>query len=810
MRGTLILWIGVLLIANPLWAQEDCLNDPSCQHTKSMLLEANRQWGNQSSGINTNKRCDSLDILHYTVALDMTNHEGAFVMGSCEIHFRAKKDGVDELPLDLLRMEVDSVLMDTQPLSYHYNDTLLTLQLAHPLTNGEEKRVTIYYKGNPQEDETWGGFYYKGDYAYNMGVGFAADPHNYGRVWHPCFDNFRERATYTFHIKTKSDQRAHCNGYLQAENTLNGFTTRTWQQKDPIPTYLACIAVGNYTTIKQSYDSPNGLVPIELVANAADTANLKQSFQHLNQAIAAYEYWYGPHRWSKVGYSLVPFRSGAMEHATNIAYPISAANGTLKREHLMVHELGHSWWGNLVTCATAKDMWINEGMASYSEDLFWEYTYGWNRYINDVKKNHYRVLGIAHQQEKGYRPIAGVPHEYTYGMHVYNKGASVVHNMRWYMGDTAFRKGLHYITKNYAFKNLTSAGFRDALTTATGIDMGAFFDDWVFRGGFPHFEVEEFTTVPEGNDYKVTLAVRQKLVGRTIYCKAVPLQLTFLDDNWNKHSAIIQVSDALDTATVLVPFLPTSIIVNEEHRLNQARYDEQLIVRAADSIKAKLQYREVGIDNLWIKEQSDSAWLHLEHHVVAPSTNKLPKGYTLSKQHYWTIDGVLPHDFDAEAIIAEHGKLDADLTQKVGVDSLVLLYRPNVNAAWQVHPNFIRSFFLGKTIFAFTLLKGDYALANGPVKPQYFEAQKKINFLQFDWSQTKHALRLNIGVTGIQKTCVELYNLKGERCYEKLVTLSKKAKYINIPTQGKASGVYFLKLRNSKGKLIKSKKIHLD
>jgi aminopeptidase N len=808
MQHYFIILVLLLITKQNILAQQDCLNDPSCQHTKSMLLEASRQWEDKYTGINTNKRCDSLDILHYTVILDMSDHVGERVIGSCAVRFKTKKEKVQALPLDLLQFQVDSVLMNGKKLVFDYNDTLLNIHFSEVLAQEKEQTATVYYQGHPQTDKRWGGFYYKEEYAYNLGVGFASDPHNYGRVWHPCFDNFRERASYTFHITTTNEQRAHCNGYLQAENRLNGLTTRTWQQKEPIPTYLACIAVGDYVTIKQSHQGIEAVVPIELAANAADTANLKKSFVHLKKAIETYEYWYGPHRWAKVGYSLVPFRSGAMEHVSNIAYPINSANGTLKREHLMVHELGHSWWGNLVTCATAQDMWINEGMASYSEDLFWEYTYGWERYIEDVKKNHYNVLKVAHQQESGYRPISGVPHEYTYGIHVYDKGAAVVHNMRWYMGDEAFRKGLHYITKTYAFQNLTTAGFRDALITSTGIDMNPFFDDWVFRGGFPHFEVEGFEVKAKNKGFEVEVAIGQKLVGRTVYFKEVPLQVTFLDDNWNKFQAVVEVSDSLDKVSVQVPFAPTSIIINEEHRLNQARYDEALSFKSTDSVTASIQLKDLDIEELVVRSQSDSTWLHLQHHPVPPPKQQVLEGYTISKNHYWTVDGVLSKDFDAEAIVKNHGKWDADLTEN-GTDSLVLLYRPNPNAAWQIHPNFIKSNFFNKTIFTFSILKGDYAFANGAVPPQVHEVQKEVKFSRFELSQENTTLQIDLATASKQKACVELYNQAGVIVYEKCVALSAKLKTLKVEVASLEKGIYFLKVRNGKGKVLGAQRVVL-
>ena len=808
MPNYLIISILIFAPIAILFAQEDCLNDPSCAHTKSMLLEASRQWDKGSVGINTNHRSDTIDILHYTVTLDMSDFSAQRIDGNCVVRFAPKVDGVAKMQLDLLQMEVDSIIMKNRKLAYSYNDTLLNISFGDRMNVGDTVEVVVFYNGVPQRDRIWGGFYYKGDYAYNLGVGFASDPHNYGRVWHPCFDNFAERATYTFHIKTRSSQRAHCNGYLQAENTVDGFTSRTWKMTAAIPTYLACIAVGDYTLVKQSHEGVNGRVPIELAASAEDTARLKESFQNLKKAIAAYEYWYGAHRWSKVGYSLVPFRSGAMEHATNITYPISAANGTLKREHLMVHELGHSWWGNLVTCETAADMWINEGMASYSEYLFWEYVYGWKRYIKEVKDNHYKVLKQAHQQEGGYRPISGVPHEYTYGMHVYDKGASVAHNMRWYLGDSLFRKGLHYVIDEYQFKNLSSPKFRDALTYSTGVDMAQFFDDWVFMGGFPHFGVAKTAVKKEGKVYKVKVYVRQSLLGRAIYFRKVPLQVTFLDDNWKRHEAVITVSDQLDSATIDVPFSPTTIILNEGHRLNQARFDYQLKRKKTDTTAIIIPLRAIGFHAFKTKSMTDSVWLHLEHHKVAPDAANVPTGCTISSQHYWTVNGILPNAVEMEASLQHDAEDDKDLIT-YGLDSLILLYRPSPDAPWQAHPNYTKKQ-TNLVKFSFSLLKGDYAFANGPVGLDIFEAPRGLAFSQFDLKQTDKALQVSFASASSQKVDVELYNQKGERIFGKPVILSKKETTISIPTAALKAGNYFVKIRNSKGRILKSLKVALE
>src|SRR4051812_511852 len=104
----------------------------------------------------------------------------------------------------------------------------------------------------------------------------------------------------------------------------------------------------------------------------------------------------------------------------------------------MAHELSHHWWGNLLTCETPEDMWINEGWASFSADLFFEWQYGKPTYLQRVKSRHEDIVHYLHHTEGGFRAISGLPHNLTYGSHVYEKGADMIHNLRGYLGDADF------------------------------------------------------------------------------------------------------------------------------------------------------------------------------------------------------------------------------------------------------------------------------------------------------------------------------------------------------------------------------------
>ncbi|MBL1231883.1 MAG: T9SS type A sorting domain-containing protein [Flavobacteriales bacterium] len=668
-----------------------------------------------------NSRSDTIDILNYQINLDITDFTNKIIAGNCKITFTPKLNGINLLYLDLLELNVDSVKdAANNLLTFSHNDTLLTINLLTLMNVGDTSEIIVFYNGTPQTDNSgFGGFYFDNTYAYNLGVGFNADPHNYGRVWFPCFDNFVEHATYEFNIITSGGKKAHCNGVLVSDSVINGDTiVRKWIMNEPIPTYLVCVAISDYATVHQNFLSTNGSIPVELVARAPDTTNLKNSFVNLNQALAIYENQYGPYLWSKIGFVLVPFNGGAMEHATCVAYPRVAANGSLAYETLMAHEFAHHWWGDLVTCETAGDMWINEGFATYSEHIFTEFLYGRDAYMTDVKANHKQVLQFAHIDDDGFRSLSNMDHAYTYGTHSYLKGASVAHNMRAYLGDSLFFYGVQQLMDSFKFKNINPTEFKDFLTTFTGVNMTDFFNDWVLSPGFSNFKVDSFDVVLNSPNYDVTLHVQQKLRGATIFHTGTPLEVTFYDNNWNKFTTDIVASGQYSTALVSVPFQPTVVILNEANLLNQARTDNQLKVK--NTFNPQLQ--NLTLVRVGVNAVSDSALLHIEHHWVAPdSVKNNVNNYKISSSRYWRFTGILPTGFSASARIdfdgrASSGFLDIDLLS-VNHDSLVLLYREDAHDDWQEFPYYSKTVIPGVPygyVVIDSLLLGEYAFANSP------------------------------------------------------------------------------------------------
>ncbi len=418
------------------------------------------------------------------------------MQGEADISFTVKVDNLTIVDLDLESLTVTTASLNGEDLAYTHDETLLRITLNQVYNENDTFEIHIEYEGAPITDSSgWGGFYWTNDYAYNLGVGFDAAPHSFGRAWFPCFDNFVERCTYSFTAYTTFPKKAFFNGL--PDFSYMGFTDDTgvtlnqWTIDNEIPSYLVGMAVGEYdVSVSQYQTSENDSVPIWLIAPENNLAQVENSFTNLSAAISSFEEFYGDYQWSKVGYSFVPFNGGAMEHATNIAYPLSLADGSLDYETLMAHELAHHWWGDYVTCSTAEDMWINEGMASYSEALFMEHIYGADAYYDWITDNHRDVLLYAHITDGAYLPVSGIGHENTYGSHVYNKGASAGHNLRTYMGDIAFKSASESFMSAYALQSVSSEQMRNHFQNYTTSDLTSFFADWIFNPGFTDFSID--------------------------------------------------------------------------------------------------------------------------------------------------------------------------------------------------------------------------------------------------------------------------------------------------------------------------------
>ena len=157
------------------------------------------------------QRTDSVHVAHYDLTLSVVDFTNHVVEGRTELTVVAKVNNLHQLRLDLMGLTTDSVKVNEQTANFSHVGEDIFIDVP-TMQSGDTAQVRVFYHGVPPHDISFGGFYFNGEYAYNVGVALYDQPHADGRCWFPCMDEFTDKSTYNFHIRTPNGKRAVCNG----------------------------------------------------------------------------------------------------------------------------------------------------------------------------------------------------------------------------------------------------------------------------------------------------------------------------------------------------------------------------------------------------------------------------------------------------------------------------------------------------------------------------------------------------------------------------------------------------------------------
>ncbi len=742
------------------------------------------------------QRIDSIDVLHYNLNLKIRQFQTKQLRGVAKLKIKAKFAGLNQFHLDLQELMVDSILLVEKKVSFTRSDSTVLIQTEALLNVNDTFDLQIFYAGAPVTDSLWGGFFFSGNYAYNMGVGMGSNPPTFGRCWFPCIDNFTDRATYEFHITTDSGFMAVCCGLQSPANFNNdGSITWNWNLSQTIPTYLANVAVSKYVLIQGNYSGLKRNIPMVLAVAPADTIKAKASFARLSNAMQCFEDKFGPYLFDRVGFVGVPFNSGAMEHACNISYPLYAVDGTSAYETLMAHELSHHWWGNLVTTRTAFDMWLNEGWASYCEALFLECIYGKNAYDEKIESELFDALRNATVRDQGYKPVSGVPLAQTYGTHVYTKGGLMVHNLRLLMGDQNFFEACRSFLDANKFKDVSSIDLKNEFQKFTSQDLNIFFNSFIFDKG--HLDAQYYaynasTGAISGNimsRYKTQFA-NSLLLHLGIYYKdgskkLVP-KLIAAPNSAGAFSSNISKEDLENIAF---------LVMNENSGMALGSISEARWI-----ITTGVQNFTNTLFTATIQTATDSSFMHIQHHFAGPwiASNQLPTNILVSNERFWQVNGILSKNFKATAFFNYDGtansRLDAELLG-LTEDSLVLLYRSSPAEKFTIitdltfQPGPSKTDKVGR-FWVKDLKIGEYAFGYRTVSTSIFEKESEIEKLLV-YPNPSETAKYTIDLPLMDKTAqLSVYTAEGKLIITMSIKKSLKSIEIDLGEMSNTSFAY--------------------
>lgn len=419
---------------------------------------------------------------------------------------------------------IDSVKM--AGVSFSHNSDLLTIQLDQTYSPGDTVTVKVYFRHKNVVDH---GFYC------NNGMVFTDSEPEGARKWMPCKDYPSDKAQCDITVRVKSNVRLGSNGRL-ADSTLTGDTlVYHWISDNPVATYLMAFASKvNYrmhTRYWHKLSNPADSIPCLYYFNQGETPSL------VEELIPEMADWYSQHYveypFEKIGFAALDnqFSWGGMENQTLITICPDCWG-----EGLAAHEFSHHWFGDLVTCQTWADIWLNEGLGTWSEAFWAEKDGGGLTYKAQIDQNALYYL----QYNPGWAIslpswAVNTPSEdtmFNYAI-TYMKGACVTHMLRYVLGDSLFFLTLQSYLSDPALKfhSATITDFRDHVNSVAGTDYSWFFDQWIYQPNHPVYEnTYNFEDLGSGQ-WKVNFFMKQVQSGATFFKMPVELKIRFADNS---------------------------------------------------------------------------------------------------------------------------------------------------------------------------------------------------------------------------------------------------------------------------------------
>ncbi len=390
------------------------------------------------------------------------------------------------IEFDAEKLNVLGVSLGRTPLHFAVLPKKLAITLDRPYGPGDTLTIAVTYTCTPSR----GLYFVQPDSSYPdkpwqiWSQGEDMDNH----FWFPCYDFPNDMATSEMIATVRSPYVALSNGRLVDVKEDRGKKTFHWRQDIPHASYLISLAAGAYAVLKDSADD----IPLEYYVYPDQTADARVCFASTPDMVR----WFGEkigykYPWAKYAQVLIrDFVEGGMENvsATSLADYAAVYDARARVDEsptsLIAHELAHQWWGDVVTCRDWRHLWLNESFASYFDPLWHEHVLGRDEF--DYMMFNAQQGGINSDRHAGRKPIVSVG---SFGANIYARGSSVLHMLRFVLGDRLFWKALHHYIMKYQHTPVETNDLKVAIEEATGQNLYWFFDEWVYRAGYPVFDL---------------------------------------------------------------------------------------------------------------------------------------------------------------------------------------------------------------------------------------------------------------------------------------------------------------------------------
>jgi aminopeptidase N len=493
-----------------------------------------------------------IDVLHYNIAIELFPEERN-IRGDVKIKILSK--GAAKIDLNFYdNFKISKVLLNGNSVKYENKKTSLSILPTEKLK--DISLVEIVYVGRPKS-MGFGSFSFaeKDDksFIYTMNEPVFAS------TWFPCNDSPSDKALIDIYITNDSSKVSVSNGLLAGVKTAGNRKTYHWKTVYPIATYLIALYSADYLSFSEEYTSASKIkMPITYYVTQDKFESAKKDFPIHKEAITVFSKLFGEYPFIKEKYGVAEFlwNKGALENQTITGIGSSFISGMSFHRDILVHELAHSWWGNAVGLADWKDIWLNEGFATYSVALYYEA-------LTDIRALRSTMRTYFNEFEKGtlYNPAGDV-----FGRLVYDKGAWVLHMLRKEVGDSSFFKILQKYYQDFKYKNATTNNFKSICESVSKKNLESFFQQWIYKGtGIINAGYSYSVSGADNTGFIVKLKIDQEQDGYKVF--SFPLDVKFISAGGKNTVKTVYITKRQEQFELKLDFFPQEVVLDPDNWL---------------------------------------------------------------------------------------------------------------------------------------------------------------------------------------------------------------------------------------------------
>lgn len=414
------------------------------------------------------------DVQHYTLELNINDVATSDLDGMTTIEARATQN-LSSFNLDFIGFEIEEVTVNGQPADHRRRSQELTITPSTPLSENELFTVEVQYEGSPEQVRSVALPFQTGWIPFDGGSFVLSEPDGAASFF-PVNDHPLDKASYTFRVTVPEPFEVAANGVLTETIDHGETTTFLFEARDPMASYLATVNIDEFDL--ETSQAENG-IPIRNYYSTGLPENIRRPFERQDEMLVYFSELFGPYPFEVYGALVLDTRLGAaLETQTLSIFGLDMIEPAHMEssEQVVAHELAHQWFGNSVSLADWRDIWLNESFATYAQGLWTEHTEGPAALDAWIRELYRFVL----ENQEALPPPGDPPADRLFNAGVYYWGALGLHALRLEVGDEVFFEILKTYHEEYEGGNAATADFIAVAEEVSGKELSAFFDSWLY------------------------------------------------------------------------------------------------------------------------------------------------------------------------------------------------------------------------------------------------------------------------------------------------------------------------------------------